>query len=54
MTGERTVRVVELVGGTALITSVFWLLMGALVWPYATASGNIGPVDTGPRVERTP
>lgn len=59
MTGERTVRVVELVGGTALITSVFWLLMGALVWPYATASGNIGlsaPLireSSGPAAART-
>jgi peptidoglycan LD-endopeptidase LytH len=41
MTGERAVRTVQLVGATALITSVFWLLMGAMVWPYATATGEI-------------
>ncbi len=45
MKGLATRRVVELVGGTALVTSIFWLLMGALVWPYATASGNIALPD---------
>lgn len=45
MRGLATLRVVELVGGTALVTSVFWLLMGALVWPYATASGSIALPD---------
>lgn len=54
MTGERTIRAVELVGATALITSVFWLLMGALVWPYVTASGEIGLPDRFIRGESAP